>query len=203
MEMQVFDFSGGRYWDRTSGPCRVKESTVVRPELPTSTSVSWHGAPSRPAAAGNDSYGVVHLGVPIFNVLLVGVRRGQKWQVLGTRNSVGGDPGHAISPCLRESVMPVDEVVTAGSNLREDHRTRQVGSEDRLLMEPWTSAGVGNVYEGNEFGTESTRSHDVGLQSGDVELENPIGVDLITIRCLARAKARIEVEPHRYRIGAG
>ena len=99
--------------------------------------------------------------------------------------------------------MSVYEVVTAGSNLREDHRTRQVGSEDRLLMEPWTSAGVGNVYEGNEFGTESTDSPNVRLEPGNVELENPIGIDLITIRCLARAKARIEVEPHRYRIGAG
>src|SRR6516162_10846026 len=114
--------------------------------------------------------------------------------MLEAADSVRENARHALEPCLRYSVMAVDEVVTARGDLRVDDRTRQVRCDHSQLIQPCAFAGGRNVVKRDEFGTKSSRSADVGRESGDIEFENPIGIDLVTLQRLARQKARVDLE---------
>lgn len=72
---------------------------------------------------------------------------------------------------------------------------------------PWSSspfsiAGGGNVVQGDQLGAVSPRGADVRQESGNIEFENPVGIELIAIPRLARPKVRVEIEPKRHGIRA-
>src|SRR6185437_3345390 len=123
--------------------------------------------------------------------------------MVGAGNSVGENAQHALAPGPGHSVIAVDEVVSPWRNLREDHGTRQVCSGNGQLTQSWAGAAVGNVVERDGLRTESTRSDNVGREPGNVELENPIGIELIASHCFAGLKGRVEIEPQRRGIRAG
>ncbi len=144
---------------------------------------------------------LIHFAVPVLDIRLVGAGRSQKRHMVGALDSIRGDARHAFTTCLRDSVMTVDQVVTLGGNLREYHRPRQIRCADGQLVQLCAVPGVGDVVQRDELSTESPRGTNVGQEPGDVELENPVGIDLVTFEGLAGPKARIEVEPHGTREG--
>jgi hypothetical protein len=97
-------------------------------------------------------------------------------------------------------MMAVDEVVTAWGNLREDHRMRQVGCDHGQLIQNVTLAGKGYVVQQDELGAESSGCANVGQEPRDVELEDPIRIELLTLQGLARSKVRVEITPSRHAI---
>lgn len=111
--------------------------------------------------------------------------------MLGAADSIRRDARHAATPRLCYAVMTVDEVVSAGSNLRKNHGARQVRVENCQLIQPQAGAGIGNVVKRDELRAESSRAIDVGQKPRDVELEDPIGKDLIVIEGLAWTKAPV------------
>lgn len=90
------------------------------------------------------------------------------------------DAAHPLTPRLRHAVMAIDQVVTAGGDFREDHRSRQVGRPDGSLLESLAAAKIRNVRELHETDGESFRmGADERQESCDVELEDPVRVQLI------------------------
>ena len=145
---------------------------------------------------------VLHLGVPVFDVCFVGPGRGEKGHMLGAADSVRRDARDALTMCLRYSVMAIDEVVTTRGNLSEDHWTRQVRCRDSRLIQPLAPARMRNIVQCHELGTKSPRSADVGQEPGNVELEDPIRINLVSLERLARPKGGVKSEPDRQQVRA-
>jgi hypothetical protein len=62
---------------------------------------------------------------------------------------------------------------------------------------------MGNVIERDGHGTGMYRGTDVGPEHRDVELEDTIGIQLITLLGLARLEARVELESQRQWVRGG
>jgi len=95
-------------------------------------------------------------------------------------------------------MMAVNEVVTARGNLREDYRPRQVRCDHSQLIQHLALAGIGDVVQRDRLGAESSGCANVGQEPGDVELEDPIRIELLTLQGLARPKVRVKFEPNRH-----
>jgi hypothetical protein len=156
-----------------------------------------------PRAARTNAEQVVYFCVPVLDVGDVGPGRGHKRDVLRAWNPVRGDPLHALAARPRCPVMAVNEVVLTGSDLGKDHRARQVGCAHRQFVHVRAGPCVGHVTDRDEFTPERCCSANVIQQAGDIELEDPVGVELISLPCLARSKERINSEPRRYGVRAG
>jgi hypothetical protein len=98
--------------------------------------------------------------------------------------------------------MAVDEVVAARGDFREDHGALQIRCDHSPLIETRAMAGVGHIVQRDEFGAESSLGKQVAQEATDVELENPVGIELVPFHGLARPKVRVEIEPHRSGIRA-
>jgi hypothetical protein len=99
---------------------------------------------------------------------------------------------------LRHAVVAIDQVVTTGGDFREDYRSRQVGCPDGSLLESLAATIIRNVRELDEPNGESFRmSADKRQESCDVELEDPVRVQLIAGFGGARLKCRSSLSKSR------
>jgi hypothetical protein len=94
--------------------------------------------------------------------------------------------------------MAIDQVVAAGGDFREDYRSRQVGCPDGSLLESLAATIIRNVRELDDPDGESLRmSADERQESCDVELEDPVRVELITGLGGAELEVPVQLELRR------
>ncbi len=111
---------------------------------------------------------------------------------------MGWNVAYPLAPRLCHAVMAVDHVVTIGCNFSQKDRTRRVGCIDGSSIETAASAIVGYVDEFNKLGREPLCVGVYkGQQSRDIELKDPVRIQLITRFGAARLKAPIRPKNSR------
>ena|ERR1700722_4891050 len=87
---------------RTAG--RTKDSPDLAPfGSPAAAGFPWCYRPHR-----------LDLGIPVLDILLIGVDRGQKLNVIRAVNSSRRNGGHTVAPCFGDAVIIVDHVEEPG-----------------------------------------------------------------------------------------
>ena len=78
-----------------------------------------------PAPAGLPSCYRLHrldLEIPVLEILLIGVDRGQKLNVIRTVNPSHRNFGYTVAPCFGDAVITIDHVEEPGRDFGEQNR---------------------------------------------------------------------------------
>lgn len=108
------------------------------------------------------------------------------------------DAAHPLTPSFRHAVMAIDQVEAAGGDFQQQYSSRHVGCPDGSLLESLAAPLIGNVRDLDAPDGESLRmSADERQESCDVELKDPVPVELITRFGGAGLKVPIQLELRR------
>ena len=123
---------------------------------------------------------VLDFAVPVLDVLLVGESRGEKCDVMGAADPVGGHAGYGIETRFGHAMIAVDEVEMAGRDFGKQDRAREIGGGDGRLVQ------IGVAIVGNGGNSDGFDGKAIGVRfderdkARDVEFEDAVAKNFFT-----------------------